>query len=92
MDYKVIYTSKAQKDLYKLSGDIAKRILTKVSDYVKLDNPLDKAKKLKGFDEPTFRFRVGDFRIVFRLDKKTKKLVILVVLRIQHRKDIYKDH
>lgn len=92
MDYKVIYTSKAQKDLYKLSDDIAKRILTKVSDYVRLNNPLDKAKKLKGFDEPAFRFRVGDFRIVFRLDKKTKKLVILVVLRIQHRKDVYKGH
>jgi mRNA interferase RelE/StbE len=45
-----------------------------------------KAKKLKGLDE-LYRVRVGNYRIVYTIEDK--KLIILVV-RIAHRKDAYK--
>lgn len=45
-----------------------------------------KAKKLKGLDE-LYRVRVGSYRILYTIEDK--KLIILVI-RIAHRKDAYK--
>lgn len=36
-----------------------------------------------------YRFRVGDYRAVFRMDPQTENYVISVILSIAHRKDIY---
>lgn len=89
MDYKVVYTKIAQKDLSNLGNKLVQRILKKVHEYSGLDEPLAKAKRLKGFEIDTYRFRVGDYRVIFRLDPKSQKLVILVVLKVAHRKEVY---
>ena len=89
MDFRIVYTKNAQKDLQRLGTSVVQRVLRKVDEYAKLADPMVKAKKLKGFELDTYRFRVGDYRIVFRLDPKTKKLVVLVVLRVAHRKEVY---
>lgn len=91
MVYKVVYTEIAQKDLLRLDRPLVQRILRKVKEFSDLQNPLIKAKKLKGFEIDTFRFRVGDYRVIFRLDKETHKLVVVVVLRVRHRKEVYKQ-
>lgn len=91
MDYKVVYTETAQKDLFRLDKSLVQRILKKVKEFSALQNPLTKAKKLKGFQIDTFRFRIGDYRVIFRLDKEMGKLVIMVVLRVRHRKEVYKQ-
>jgi mRNA interferase RelE/StbE len=90
MDYKLVFTKNAEKDIEKLDREQAVRILKKVNSFLSLNHPLEKAKKLTGFDIDTYRYRVGDYRIVFRLDRKTGELVVLVVLRIAHRKEVYK--
>lgn len=89
MDYRVVYTKSSQKDLKRLDANVVQRVLKKVDEYAKLNDPMVKAKKLKGFEVDTYRFRVGDYRVVFRLDPKSKKLVVLVVLRVAHRKEVY---
>ncbi len=91
MDYKVVYTQLSQKDLDRLDASVVRRILKKVDEYSKRKDPLEFAKKLTGFTLDTYRFRVGDYRVVFRLDPQTQQLVILVVLRVQHRKEVYKN-
>lgn len=91
MVYKLFYTHSAEKDLSRIDKKQAAKILIKVDEHLKLPNPLLKAKKLKGFDTDTYRFRVGDYRVIFRLDGKTGVLVVLVVLKISHRKDAYKE-
>lgn len=90
MDYKYRFTNSAKKDLKKIEQKTALRILKKLQFFLSLKNPLEKAKELKGFEIKTYRFRIGDYRIVFREDKKLKKLVVLVVLKIKHRKSVYK--
>lgn len=90
MAYKLIYTKKAEKYLDNLNQETRKRILLKLDEYIKLENPLEKAKLLQGISEKIYRFRIGDYRAVIRPDPKTNNLVILVVLKIAHRKDIYK--
>ncbi len=91
MAYKLFYTHSAEKDLSRIDQKQAAKILMKVDEYLKLPNPLLKAKKLKGFEADTYRFRVGDYRVVFRLDEKTGEFVVVVILKISHRKDVYKE-
>ena len=91
MDYKVVYTKLSQKDLDRLDPSIVRRILKKVDELSKRADPLEFAKKLTGFVIDTYRFRVGDYRVVFRLDPQNQQLVILVVLRVRHRKEVYKN-
>ncbi len=91
MVYDLVYTNQAEKDLASIGKSVAFRILKKVDSFLKLSNPMVKSKQLTGFDIPTYRFRVGDYRIVFRKDQKINCLVILVVLGVAHRKEVYRQ-
>jgi mRNA interferase RelE/StbE len=48
-------------------------------------DPLSHATGLTNTDLGTYRFRIGDYRIIFDLDGDE-----IVVLRVGHRRDIYK--
>lgn len=77
---------KAAKELEKLPLQIRKRILKKLKFYSLQKNPLKFAEKLKDQRFGEYRFRIGDYRILF--DIKNQKIIIL---KVGHRKDIYKD-
>ena len=89
MDFKLEYSKRALKQIFKLDKAVVRGILQKLDEIMTLEDPMKKAKRLKVKREDIFRFRVGDYRVVFRKDNKSGTLVILVVLRIQHRKDVY---
>ena len=76
---------RAAGDLYKLPPHIRKRILEKLKFYLLQNNPLRFADKLKDHRFGDYRFRIGDYRVLF--DVKNPKIIIL---KIGHRKDIYK--
>jgi len=61
--------------------------LNKIEFYEKTKKPLSFAKKLKGFDD-RFSFRVGDYRIIVT-PKNSDTFIILVVLKIGHRREVY---
>ncbi|KKR97368.1 MAG: Addiction module toxin, RelE/StbE family [Candidatus Uhrbacteria bacterium GW2011_GWF2_41_16] len=83
MSYNLVYTSRAGKDIKKLDPSI-KRQLSKA--ILKLqDNPLEHSDKLTDPKMGTYRFRIGDYRVIFDIEGKD-----VVVLRIGHRKEIYK--
>ena len=63
---------------------ISKRIIRAIEELI--ENPESKdVRKLKG--TPYYRMRVGDYRVIFDLQKK--ELVILI-LSLGNRKNIYK--
>ena len=86
---KIVYSHLAEKELGKLPKQIAIRILSKVLDNASQQNVLARAKVLTGRFAGAYRYRVGDYRVVFVLDDK-RNIVVLTVLTIKHRKDIYK--
>ena len=76
---------KAAKEVEKLSPQIRKRILKKLKFYSSQKNPLKFAERLRDRSFGEFRFRIGDYRILF--DVKDRKIIIL---KVGHRKDIYR--
>lgn len=88
MKTKVVYTNKAEKDLQVLGKEVAKRIIKKIGFYFQNEHPLKLAKKLNSPFGDLFRFRVGDYRVIFETDNHGN-LIILTILTIKHRKDIY---
>ena len=89
MRYTLQLTKIAKKELICLEKSIQKRIVQKLRFYIIQDNPLQYAKKLKNNDIGTYRFRIGRYRVIFDVNDKSK-IIILLILRIKHRKEIYK--
>lgn len=84
----VIYSDYARKDLLKLDKALAKKVVLKINENTKQDDVLARAKVLKGVLSGLYRYRVGDYRVIFEIDKG--RVVVLNVLRIKHRKEVYK--
>ena len=82
MDFQIIWSESASKELKKLDRAVAKRIFKKVS--LLRENPYHNVTKLVGV--PFFRLRVGDFRIILKIKKDVLQVL---VLKIGHRKSIY---
>ena len=86
--HKVIYLQKASDDLDRLEQQTAQRILQKIRYCSLQNNPLAFAKRLTDPALGQYRFRIGEYRAIFDVDKKGR-IQILMILRIKHRKDIY---
>ena len=82
--YEIIYHKLALRQLKKLTQDTQTRIL-KTLERIRI-RPHSFVKSLSG--SPYFRLRAGDYRII--LDIKNNKLIIIIV-DIGHRKNIYKN-
>ena len=83
--YTVGFTGAALKQLEKLPVRVRQRIVTAVERLS--DNPRPStAAKLSGHED-IYRIRVGDYRVVYEVEDE--RLVVLV-LRVAHRKDAYR--
>ena len=83
MKYNLVYTKRAVRDIKKLDNTIKKRVGKTLLKYK--DKPLDFAEALKSSDLGTYRFRMGDYRVIFDIERND-----VVVLRVGHRREIYK--
>ena len=83
MKYRLVYTHRAIKDIDTLDTSVKRRIGKTLQRYEQ--NPLAHAEPLKQSELGSYRFRIGDYRVVFDLEGPE-----IVVLRVGHRRDIYK--
>jgi len=81
--FEVVLTNRALRDFKKIDKEIAKFILGKLEEYS--SNPFQHAKKLIDPKLGSYKFRIGDYRIIFDIEG-----LDLIVLRVGHRKDIYR--
>lgn len=83
MTYRLVYTHRAIKDLDVLDVTVKQRIGKALQRYER--NPLVHAEPLKQSELGSYRFRIGDYRVVFDLEGPE-----IIVLRVGHRREIYK--
>ena len=84
MIYQIIIQRHAEKELDALESPVHKRIVTRLLALE--DNPRPAGiKKLQG--QESYRLRVGDYRILYTIDDKSKKIFIVSV---GHRREVYR--
>lgn len=87
MKYKVAYTEKAIKAIKKLDPSVQKMLKAWIErNLVETENPKAKGKGLTAYKSGFWRYRVGDYRIVADIQDK---IVMIVVVAIGHRSDVY---
>ncbi len=85
MTYKLVYTRRSEKDIKKLDPSIQKQIgkaLQKLQD-----NTAEYSEKLSDPRIGTYRFRIGDYRVIFDIEDGD-----IVILRVGHHREIYRGH
>ena len=81
--YEIIFSDISLKQLNKLEKNIQERIISSLERIrIRPESYL-----IRLVDDPGYKLRVGDYRVIIDLDKT--KLIILVI-KIGHRRNIYK--
>lgn len=83
MPYTIILSKKAQKQLDKLSDQIAEDIISAILSLEDNPRPVG-CKKLKNRDG--YRIRAGNYRIIYDIIDKE---LLVDIITLGHRKDIY---
>jgi mRNA interferase RelE/StbE len=83
--YEVVVAPAADRQLRKLPTNVQRRIVS-AAEQLSVNPRPPGVKKLEGGDE-LYRIRVGDYRIIYQI---AEQQVLVLILRIAHRKDAYR--
>lgn len=86
MRYEIEISESAERSLEKIPKKDRLKILEKI-DALEQDPKPTGSSQLKGYKEPLYRIRSGDYRIVYLV--KQEVLVVLIV-EVGHRREIYR--
>ncbi len=84
---KLIYSPKAKTQFSQLDKGVQKQIKKYMDAVESLENPRTRGKALLGALSGLWRYRVGDYRIICKIEDDN---LIIIALEIGHRKNIYK--
>ena len=80
--YNLLFSDLAKKQFSKLPKEIQERIISSL----KRIRIRPEAYLTKLVDDPGFKFRVGDYRIIMEIEREK---MTLFVIKLGHRKNIY---
>lgn len=84
--YQIEISNRAVKQLKKLSTDIRDRINEKILDLA--ENPRPSGVVKLENTENQYRIRVGNYRVLYEIQDD---VLIVKVVRVGHRRDVYRD-
>ncbi len=82
MKYSLQFKPRAVKDIESLSSKLQSRIIKKIEEMS--ENLKGDVKHLTNIT-PEYRLRVGDYRVLFEIEKEA-----LIIYRVRHRKEVYR--
>lgn len=85
--YRVIIKPSVEKDFRGLPKNILVKVFSAIKNLAEESFP-NRVTKLEGTDR-TYRIRVGDYRIIYEIEKVEKTITILYV---RHRREIYRNY
>ena len=84
--FDVILTPEAQADILRLDPPVQSRVLDKL-EWMAENVRLLRHQPLRGEEwQGLFKYRLGDYRIIYQLDWPQRQLT---VLKVGHRRDVY---
>lgn len=87
MKYRVEYTKTAVKQLKKMDKKITTFIVSYIENkLVDCENPRLYGEALQDHLNDKWRYRVGDYRILAKIEDQ---ILVIIIVAVGHRKDIY---
>jgi len=83
--YKVLWKEEARNDLRDITRSAAFKLEEKINNYLVL-SPKELGKTLVGQYRGLYRYRYGDYRVLYEIDTDDR---LIIINRIGHRKEIY---
>jgi mRNA interferase RelE/StbE len=84
--FTVILTPEAQRDILQLDPVVQTRILDRI-EWMGENADLIRHQAMQGDEwHGCFKYRVGDYRIIYQMERSTGKLIIL---KVGHRREVY---
>jgi len=83
--YKIELTRTAQKEVARLDVQIALRIKKKLQFFIDSGEPLGFAEPLTKPGDAGYRWRVGNYRVLFN-----ERQGRITIMRVQHRREVYR--
>jgi len=85
--FQVILTPEAQSDLRGIASTTRTRLLDKL-EWIGENAELIQHQAMQGDEwKGCYKYRVGDYRIIYRMEHPVTKLI---VLKVGHRREVYK--
>ncbi|OHD63277.1 MAG: hypothetical protein A2176_11895 [Spirochaetes bacterium RBG_13_51_14] len=87
--YKIFETNRFLDDLEDVGSNLRKKIYNKIQNYaypqLKI-NPYygQNIKKLINYDPPTWRYRIGDYRLFYEIEQK-ENIIYIIAIEIRHK-------
>ena len=86
MPYDLHIERHAEKDLKKLETSLFTQIVSRIKELAANPHPQG-SKKITG-SQNDWRLRIGDYRVLYEIDNKTRTINIM---RVKHRREAYRD-
>ncbi|HEU4969249.1 type II toxin-antitoxin system RelE/ParE family toxin [Sphingomonas sp.] len=87
MAWTVRFSDRAEKRLRNLDRKVSSRIIKTIEDIASLDDPRQRGKALTGRFAGLWRYRVGDWRVIAKLEHDR---LIIIVIDTPHRSEAYR--
>ncbi len=89
MAWTIEFVPEAAKELHKLDRQVAARIVKTLEERIAtLDDPRQIGSALVGDHAGFWRWRIGDYRVIARIEDE--RITILIV-RVAHRREVYRQ-
>lgn len=90
MKIQFVFSQEAKKDFGRLDSSIQKRVQDKLASLKSHPNIFEVLGGLRGLKTAKHRLRIGNYRLLLRLEKSTPNEEEFWVLRIRHRREAYR--
>ena len=84
--YRVTWDRKVYRELGSIDQKIASAIVKKTEKYLALD-PQKLGEPLVGKFRKYWKYRVGDYRVIYRIDTMSN---CIIISKVRHRSSVYK--
>jgi mRNA-degrading endonuclease RelE of RelBE toxin-antitoxin system len=84
MAFRVFWSPEARADIRAIDRESALRLLKILGRFLQTEK--GSVKQLAGFEPPTFRLRIGDWRLIYR----QRDGDAIEIIRVRHRREAYR--
>ncbi|MBO1351294.1 MAG: type II toxin-antitoxin system RelE/ParE family toxin [Hormoscilla sp. GUM202] len=85
-NYSIIFSSQARRSLRSLPSNIRQRINAQIMALAEDPRPPG-TRAMQGYSRGLLRLRVGDYRVIYRVDDDQ---IMVVIVKVGHRSKIYR--